>query len=66
MLEGLDKVPWLNKLKNRNGVDFLAIQETKSEVVSSLVGNSIWGKKRFGMDFVGAVGAIWWYSELLG
>ena len=53
---GMDKLPWLNKLKKENGVDFMAVQETKVEKVSNFVGNSIWGSKSFGMEFVGAVG----------
>ncbi|PWA92842.1 RNA-directed DNA polymerase, eukaryota, Reverse transcriptase zinc-binding domain protein [Artemisia annua] len=53
---GLDKAPWLNKLKRVNGVDFLAIQETKADSLSNFVGISIWGNKNYGMEFVGSVG----------
>ncbi|PWA52985.1 RNA-directed DNA polymerase, eukaryota [Artemisia annua] len=64
-LGGLDKVPWLNKLKCRNGVDFLAIQETKAEIVSDSVGFSIWGKRDFGLDFVGAEGQSDGYADVV-
>ncbi|PWA37131.1 RNA-directed DNA polymerase, eukaryota [Artemisia annua] len=55
-LGGLDKVPWLHKLKLVNGVDFLAVQETKAEVLSSFLGKSIWGNNNYGMEVVGSVG----------
>ncbi|PWA48326.1 RNA-directed DNA polymerase, eukaryota [Artemisia annua] len=55
-LGGLDKVSWLNKLKKENGVDFLAVQETKDESLSKFEGSSIWGNKNFGLEFVGSTG----------
>ncbi|PWA60122.1 RNA-directed DNA polymerase, eukaryota [Artemisia annua] len=48
-------VPWLNKLKKDNGVDFLAIQESKAEDLSNFEGKCIWGNKNYGMEFVGSV-----------
>ncbi|PWA39897.1 RNA-directed DNA polymerase, eukaryota [Artemisia annua] len=55
-LGGLDKVPWLNRLKKDNGVDFMAIQETKAEDLSKFEGKCIWGNNNYGMEFVGSVG----------
>ncbi|PWA61623.1 RNA-directed DNA polymerase, eukaryota [Artemisia annua] len=53
---GLEKGPWISNLKKDQGVDFLAVQETKLEDVSCFNGKSIWGNNSFGMEFVGSIG----------
>ena len=53
---GADKAPWLRRLKLENGVDFMAIQETKSEDLSRFDVKGIWGNKNYGMEFESSVG----------
>ncbi|PWA70607.1 RNA-directed DNA polymerase, eukaryota [Artemisia annua] len=54
-VRGMDKVPWLNKLKKEHGVDFLAVQESKVEDLSNFNGKSIWRSNNYGMEFVGSI-----------
>ncbi|KAJ0589790.1 putative RNA-directed DNA polymerase [Helianthus annuus] len=47
---------WVKELKSKNGIGFMAFQETKKETVRVEDVMGFWGNKKFGFESVGSIG----------
>lgn len=53
---GSSKKTWVQGLKKENYVSFLAMQETKYEVMNSAILKGFWGRSNFAYEFAPAIG----------
>ncbi|PWA83317.1 RNA-directed DNA polymerase, eukaryota [Artemisia annua] len=54
---GLVKGPWVGKIRKVEGINFVALQESKLSSVCVADLRPFWGGSRFAMDFVGSTGS---------
>ncbi|PWA87455.1 RNA-directed DNA polymerase, eukaryota [Artemisia annua] len=54
---GLVKGPWVGNIRKKEGINFVALQESKLSRVCEADLRPFWGGSRFEMDFVGSLGS---------